>query len=815
MKNTFIALLFFLLLQLLLSNAASASYNSLDDFEAYNNEYGGTGAGKSDSHNCFTGPDGENKAISPISYNVFNNTYIPPIISPNAVMPETENYSGVLAGTHLAVAATAGIGWLIQYAIMVDICSNTYIVQPHEYVNRERGSPYYVCDRGDGSAGTGVNTGAAKFLSPAIPYFYSCDPTYDPVSGQNVTSAAFQSDAVATGAYGISSGQGNSLVGKVWGYYGPAECSNLITQQNARPSMIGKIVIEYMNGGSRFFIGYYKCSTDRTQVIMKAGDYEWIGGAKVLAYYNIETSGKLRLCAAAITTVPPVLIGCSSVAPPAEEENVDIEAVNYVSGTRCSYFLGGRTDLQSLGAALAKNNPGNPSPVPSFLQSDLHMTSTVVGCIRDLILKVMITSDDPQKPSFFISLQTRLRQIVVAVLTLYLTLLGIKIMSAAQLPSRGEWIMYAIKFGLVVYFVTPDPWYQMQANGEVKGLFPTLLWAADEIANFFLNAQNVNDVVGLCRYQYQGAELLGARNIPVWDEVQATSGHNVVAMTVWDLVDCKVVNYLNMGSCQYTFSGLIGFWMPGLAFINPIFAIVCFVFSLMILLIIFKFTHIFILSSFIIAILVLLSPIFIAFALFEATKGMFDMWFKYLLGYVLYPAMLMAFVALMLATFDAVFLGDLVSKGNGPASINISDGAALKAACKDVTNSLFCKTVNNLQKDTVISPCNSSPGSINSIYTKTLDLGAGFSVTTIKDEIADDYYDAVLRLMLFALLFYLFIGSVTQFLAAMVSVQDLGGYAQGSINIGTKTASIGSSAAGALGGGIGKGMGKLSGGSKK
>ncbi|MDJ1407220.1 MAG: hypothetical protein MRQ13_02350 [Candidatus Midichloria sp.] len=41
-----------------------------------------------------------------------------------------------------------------------------------------------------------------------------------------------------------------------------------------------------------------------------------------------------------------------------------------------------------------------------------------------------------------------------AALVLYVTLVGIKIITAAELPQRGELIMYVIKFGLVLYFAT-------------------------------------------------------------------------------------------------------------------------------------------------------------------------------------------------------------------------------------------------------------------------------------------------------------------------------------------------------------------------
>jgi type IV secretion system protein VirB6 len=364
--------------------------------------------------------------------------------------------------------------------------------------------------------------------------------------------------------------------------------------------------------------------------------------------------------------------------------------------------------------------------------------------------------------------------------------------------------MYLLKFALVLYFSTAGAWYYVQED-EAYGLFPTLIWGADEIADLFLGAQNDNDPRGLCRYKILGDQLLAQRNIDpgsIGSGVVATVGSTKLKMTVWDLVDCKVVNYINLGSCHYTLGGLIGAWFVGAAFFvggnGILLAIVSFLYCFMLLLVIFRFTHIFVLSAFMIAILVLVCPIFLCFALFEATKSIFDSWMKMLLGYILYPALLFAFVALMLMTFDSVFYGDL--------NVDFDPNVPITEACEGI-HSAYCITVKAIEKD----PCLVNGGYFGEAMTDQIDLGLLGSYTVLKGSVVNDYLSVVVRLMLFALLYYLFVGAVTNFLAVLTQVQDLNSMAKGDINLTAPIKKLASMAGGLASAGVSKAVGAAAG----
>ena len=744
--------------------------------------------------NCFT----SGKATYPWEYAAFNNTCLPTILGKNNnECNNTSTGTWALLSTigrgavYIGMLTQFPIGSIIallalgaEYVIMVDLCTNAYIVAPHEQINLELG--LMDCQTQNGQV---VNVAKGALTATDVPFYYHCDPNYDTVSGQKLQPGN-NDDA--------------KLIGRTWGYMGAASPYCVGDAANyARGKMVGKVVVHYISGWSRFWSGLGdRCqkggsgSPTRNQVILDTKEDQYLFPAHYHAYYRFNDEiGKLQMCVVAPWTLLPIRVGCSYVPPPNDANEIDEFIQEYLRDTRCYYFLTGRQDLNSLGKVLAKfdDNGYSGTPVKGFLSSDLHVVSTVVGCIQDLLIKIFINPQSSViaggKP-FFQMVQDNMRQVVFAALVLYVSLLGIKLMTLPQVPQRSEIIMYVVKFGLVLYFSLGSVWYKpVTSENTATGLYPALLNSATQIAQFFMSAQNNNDPIGLCRYRIDGGELLSERKINVaalGDAVKPTIGKgSVVQMTLWDLVDCKVVNYLNFGSCKYTISGMVGVWIIAAAFFvglkGFLLSIVSFLYCFMLLMIIFKFVHIFILSMFTITILVSLSPVFVAFALFEFTSSMFQKWMSMLLGYVIYPGLFFAFIALMLMTFDSVFFGDLDIKGGT---------VTVKEACRKVT-SLYCSTYSAVDSD----PCAANAGTIGGKLTKRLDLGPLGKFTILNDIFLDMYLEATLKLMLFAFLFYMFMGSISEFLAMLTGVQDLGSLAKGSINIAKLAKEIGTAVA--------------------
>jgi type IV secretion system protein VirB6 len=697
--------------------------------------------------------------------------------------------------------------WLISGAIMgfeylhmIDVCTNTYVIQAHEYINRD--TLNLSCKIDDNYVVYDTSSGATPLTIDDVPFYYHCDPTYDPFTDTYLSSDPNDPKTAA-------------MLGRTWGYMGSGSkyCIGG-NATHARKDMVGAVVVEYATVGYRVFNSHCQGPTG-----IGVNSWNFSGGkyAALLkpsptanavitpqgtfyAYYKYFVStGKTQICVVALDTLSPVNVGCGFVAPPGEDNSIDAFLRQYVSNTRCYYMIDDRTDLNSLGKAIIESPTDSKGvdriAVGNFLASELHITSTVVGCIKDMLVKIFI--NDPTSPGttpFFQIIQGRLRQIVLSVLVLYVAIVGIRIMSSPQPPQKAEFIMMILKYAIVMYFALGDAFYSVDRNGNVIGLYPQLLGVGDEIANLFLQAQNNYDPIGYCTYIKNGQNILGEVEINTseFPGLVATQGYNDVKMTVWDLVDCKVVNYLNAGTCKYGLGDMTLVWSSSLALFASggsgiVLAVTIFLYAFMLLLVIFKFAHIFIQSAIIVTVLIFLAPIFVCFFLFEATKGIFDKWMKMIFGYILYPSLLFAFLALMLATLDSIYYGPLdtgqaylnTNVGGNPSGGNqIGAPVSLSTACQGI-DSLFCSIIG--QSDFSVDLCRDLSNRQFNQSTETFSV-SGFSdnYSRLNQTYVDLFNKHMTKLMLFALLFYLFMDSISSFMAALLSVQEIQG--KGSIN---------------------------------
>lgn len=718
-----------------------------------------------------------------------DNTYMPSVITskPESIplggkdrALQTIVSSALFAGVATAVAGGPALLIFLgaEILVMMDMCTNNYVVAPHEYFNQLNGKSCQIVDN--------IATYKQKDVLAIsdIPFFYHCDPNYDPIADRTLSPGNPQDEA---------------FIGRTYGYMGSGSqyCNGDLKKygdmaQNSK--LVGKMLVESAAGGwytvlGRNLVGYNSdCTSDgsRKRRAFKAGDETMLNPMLLFAYYKMfEDTGKIRMCVASTRTILPLRIACGTVAPPGDENVIDPFLKAYVADSRCEYLMSARDDLKSLGNQLSETDESGVTrkSVVKFLKSDFHFTSTVIGCMKDMLIKIFIKKPSQrgvvnEKP-FFQKVQDRLKQIVLSVLVLYACVVGIKIMMSPEPPKSSELIMMIIKFALVIYFATGDAFYKVDANGNVVGLFPSLLQSTDEIANMFLASQNDSDPLGFCVYKYNNKNLLG-ENLYQGGGVTKTVGMDGVKLTVWDLVDCKLINYLNLGSCDYTPAGLALMWIASIAFkfsgIGFILSIVSFIYCMLILLVIFKFAHIFILSLITVTILLFLSPIFIPFVLFEATKGIYNKWLMTILGYLIYPALLFALLAIMIATLDKVYYGDINLTSTNGEAVNV------KEVCKDI-DSIYCYVMKDLVSNSS-DACDLSEGTLIKTHVKPSYSNYIGSYSVLGEAFANGLFPLMLKLMMFAFLFFLFTSSVTSFFAALLSVQDIGGMAHGAINLG-------------------------------
>lgn len=133
-------------------------------------------------------------------------------------------------------------------------------------------------------------------------------------------------------------------------------------------------------------------------------------------------------------------------------------------------------------------------------------------------------------------------------------------------------------------------------------------------------------------------------------------------MKLWDMIDCKFSKYLGIGDNVEMKDAPQVILVALLAPLSMAFGIPIFFFAIMfltvVIMIIVRAVHIYIMSFIGLILLVYISPLVIPAVLFEFTKGIFQSWLQQLMALWLQPVILFAFLSFMFACIDTVMFGD-------------------------------------------------------------------------------------------------------------------------------------------------------------
>ena len=165
-----------------------------DTMVEYENKTRDGSAWFSHMDNCFS----SGKAVFQLSVGDFNNVSIPHYLSKNMTLKASTRagwsmlatvgraYLYISMLTSFSVASIIGLLAIgIEYLIMLDICTNAHIIAPHEYANLVLG---HKCSPKNPSRGPvefvkGNSTMNTPLTAVDVPFFYHCDPMWDPDKG--------------------------------------------------------------------------------------------------------------------------------------------------------------------------------------------------------------------------------------------------------------------------------------------------------------------------------------------------------------------------------------------------------------------------------------------------------------------------------------------------------------------------------------------------------------------------------------------------------------------------------------------------------
>jgi len=264
---------------------------------------------------------------------------------------------------------------------------------------------------------------------------------------------------------------------------------------------------------------------------------------------------------------------------------------------------------------------------------------------------------DKRGITLFQKMQNQFRNIIKMVLVLAVVMFGYQIFFAVPEShiNKKTISVFLIKIGLVSFFALGEAWH---------GVFiDQVLNISSDLSDItFLPANKKNDGCIFPKYNYQYIEELKKMefsnranlvNLPP----EYPPGKNY--LRIWDTLDCKLVRAIGYGpevsTANLAKMIFAGFLTGG---VGIVFFLAGFALAFMLLSIIFRAVQITIMSLLAVILLIYISPITITCSLFERTKGIFENWYKQLLGFILQPMILFAYLGIFISTIDAVIIAD-------------------------------------------------------------------------------------------------------------------------------------------------------------
>lgn len=297
------------------------------------------------------------------------------------------------------------------------------------------------------------------------------------------------------------------------------------------------------------------------------------------------------------------------------------------------------------------------------------LTNHIAGCIRETLDMATDTFFDPQKGVYPL-----VKKAISAMMTLAVILFGV-LAAFGMLEKVGrDSVMLLLKIGAVAYFTT---------NTDM--IYHTLIDVMDTTAKqvlSFVPSSGPSDGSGSdfsqiecfknmekAQKQLNSANPANAKGVAgpwlavdcmldsvIGIKVESKGGINQSAFN-----DAKAYNEKYSDSDQGLSRGLFYFFFSSMqsSILGLIIAVLGFVFIWGMINMVIKALFIYISGYLGLAVMVIISPIFIPLVLFQVTRQFFDKWVKLLISFALQPIIILIFIALTIAAVDlATFSGE-------------------------------------------------------------------------------------------------------------------------------------------------------------
>ncbi len=286
-----------------------------------------------------------------------------------------------------------------------------------------------------------------------------------------------------------------------------------------------------------------------------------------------------------------------------------------------------------------------------YSKNVISITGRMVECIKTSVHNSLFGDDINAIMTSFSKVQTALKKAVLAAITLYIILFGIKMLGDKDVVLDFKQITYMfLKATVVLYFavgISPTLFtlgmpIQSGITQYVLPFLSSMMW---ELANMVYSSISTADYgQGLCYF----------------NPADYKEGYGYYAL--WDAIDCRFAYYFqaigaNLYNAASDFASPFGIMPIVKGLLAGGYIIECLALLMFIIIfisIMLSFVSIFIICLISLYALAYLSPIFIPMVLFEKTKGYFDGWFKAIFSCALQPMIVIAFSAILIILMDSV-----------------------------------------------------------------------------------------------------------------------------------------------------------------
>lgn len=380
------------------------------------------------------------------------------------------------------------------------------------------------------------------------------------------------------------------------------------------------------------------------------------------------------------------------------------------------------------------SSPGTGIEPPSACDGFVGVTHRLAGCIR-------ITIDEGAQ-RFFDDVYPGLQRAIGGVLTLAIVIYGVMISYGLVEKVGRDTFVLLLKIAAVVYFVTSSPFMFRTIIGAMDGASAAVISYSPPSGSADNAGSDYNQSV--CMQAMVAAQAASNGSLP-------TGSNPRPVITPWLGIDCLIDSVIGikilpasgnaapLGSGEWfnkTYAdtkdetqgdgparGLLFFFFSSMqsSVTGGLLAVVGFFFVFGLLSLIVRAFFVYIAGYMGVALLVILSPLFLPMILFKETKQYFDKWAKMFIGFAMQPVIMLVFIIFSLTAVDlAAFSGNysIVYQIAGDASrtapfslnkyLTVNRTAAGAEAAKDCTPSKDCLPIIG-QKDRNLAAVTSTP----------------------------------------------------------------------------------------------------------